>query len=75
MVLLQRGCGGWSAAQPGCPAAAPQVEDIIRKEQGKYLRSAAARFVQHGYQIRVGHMYAGEYGCPQVSLGFWVLGE
>lgn len=42
-----------------------QVQDIFKKEHGAYARTAAALFLNNGYQVRCGLMAAGSFGVAQ----------
>lgn len=44
------------------------VQDIMKKEEGKYVKYAMGHTLQMGYQIRLGLLAAGDFG---VSQGRW----
>jgi hypothetical protein len=43
-----------------------QVQDVLTKAQGKYIRFAATALLNLDYQIRIGIIAASDQGAPQV---------
>ena len=50
---------------PSSPPPLP-LQDMFKKEHGRYARFVAASLCAMRYQCRMGIIAAGDQGCPQV---------